>query len=155
MSTHETETTFLRHIILYDDSEERRKLQTSIELVQRDQRCVQRAAYAMAPFPLLAIAGVFYAEILQEDFPYNGFGLGFGLLYVLGLASLICLVGFAGLLTFYHLKLNLLRKKCLQLVHGLLESRLGKPQVPSLASSDRVGEDGEAFPSSAKVSFNS
>jgi len=152
MSTHETETAFLRHLILYDDSDERRRLETSIALVQRDQRCVQRVAYVMAPFPLLAIAGVMYGEILQENSPYNGFGLGLGLLCVLGLASLICLVGFAGLLTFHHLKLNRLRKECLQLVNGLLESRLGKAQVPTLASSHRVCDDGEIRQSVAEVS---
>ncbi|HEV2392207.1 MAG TPA: hypothetical protein VG146_07565 [Verrucomicrobiae bacterium] len=149
MSTHQTETAFLRRIILYDDGEERRKLETSIAQVQRDQRCVQRVAYVMAPFPLLAIAGVFYAEILQEGFPYSGFGLGLRLLCVLGLASLICLAGFAGLLTVYRLKLNRLRKECLQLVNGLLESRLGKPQVPTLPTSHRVFDGGEAFQASA------
>ena len=129
------ETAFLRHIIRYGDGEEPGKLETSITRVQRDQRCVQRVAYAMAPFPLLVIARVFYAEILQEDFSYSGFGLGFRLLCVLGLASLICLVGSVGLLTVYRLKLNGLRKECLQLVHGLLESRLSKPQVPTLRTS--------------------
>jgi hypothetical protein len=154
MSTHETETAFLRHIILYHDSEERRKLETSIALVQRDQRCVQCVAYVMAPFPLLAIAVVMYGEVLQGGFPYNGFGLGFELLCVLALAALVCLVGFAGLLTVYRLKLDRLRKECLQLVTGLLESHFAKPQVLTLPSSHRVRHDGEAFQGSAEVSFN-
>jgi hypothetical protein len=38
MSEHQTETAFLRRIILYDDGEERRKLETSIARVQRDHR---------------------------------------------------------------------------------------------------------------------
>jgi hypothetical protein len=127
MSTHQTEAAFLRHIIRYDGSEERRKLETSIAEVQRDQRCVQRVASVTALFPLLAIAGVAYEGILQENFPYNGSGLVFRLLCEIGLASLICLVGFAGLLTIYHLKLNRLRKGCRQLVTRVLESHLGKP----------------------------
>ena len=141
MSTHQTETAFLRRIILYDDGEEPRKLETSIERVQRHQRCVQRVTYVLAPFPMMAIAGVFYAEILQEGFPYRGFGLGLRLLCEVGLASLVFLVGFVGLLAVYRLKLNRLRKECFELVVRLLESRLGKPHMPQLPGSDRGVDD--------------
>lgn len=127
MSTHQTETAFLRRIILYDDGEEPRKLETSIARVQAHQRCVQRVTYLLAPFPMLAIAGVFYAEVLQEGFP-----LGLRFLCELGLASLICLAGFVGLLAVYRLKLNRLRMECFQLIVRLLESRLGKAQVSTL-----------------------
>ena len=135
MSSHQIETAFLRRIILYDDGEEPRKLETIIERVERHQRCVLRVACVLAPFPLLAIAGVFYAEILQEAFPYNGFGVGLRLLCELGLASLVFLVGFVGLLAVYRLKLNRLRKECFQLVVRLLESRLGKPHISTLSGS--------------------
>jgi len=110
MSEHETETAFLRHIILYDDSEERRKLEGSIAQIRRDTRCVQRVAGVTALFPLLAIAGVAYGVLLQKDFPYHVSQLVLRVLCVLGLASMVCLVGFAALLTVYLKKLQRLRK---------------------------------------------
>ena len=152
MSEHETETAFLRHIILYDDSAERLKLEKSIAQVRRDTHCVQRVASVTALFPLLAIAGLAYGALLQENFPYNGSELFLRVLCVLGLASLICLVSFAGLLTFYLKKLRRLRKEARQLVIRHLESRLGKPQVPTLPRSHRALDDREAFQGAMEVS---
>ena len=71
---------------------------------------------------------------------------------MLGLASLICLVGFAGLLTVYFKKLHRLRKEARQFAIRLLESRLGKPQIPTLPSSHRVFDDHEALQSAMEFS---
>jgi len=152
MSEHETETAFLRHIILYDDSEERRKLEKSIAQVHRDTHCVQRVASVTALFPLLAIAGIAYGALLQESFPYNASDLVFRVLCVLGLASLVCLVGFAGLLTVYLRKLHRLQKEARQLVIRLLESRLGNPHVATLPGRHRVFAGGEAFQGAPELS---
>ena len=70
MSEHETETAFLRHIILYDDSDKRRKLEENIAQVRQDVRCVQRVASVTALFPLLAIAGIAYGVILHDEFSF-------------------------------------------------------------------------------------
>lgn len=152
MSEHQTETAFLRHIIRYDDGDEGRKLEKSIAQVQQDVRCVQRVASVTALFPLLAIAGVTYGVILQEDFPSNLSDHVLRVLCVLGLASLICLVGFAVLLTVYLKRLHQLRKEARQLVIRLPESRLGKPEMPTLPRSHRVFGDGEAFQDATEVS---
>ena len=127
MSEHQRDTSFLRHIILYDDTEERRKLEDRIARVQRDARCVLRAALAAGLFTALALAGFAYGGILHENFPHNDSQLGFRILCQLGLTSLICLLGFAGLLTFYRWKLNRLRDECRHLIQRFLESRHGKP----------------------------
>jgi len=95
----------------YDDGEEGRKLEKSIAQVQQDVRCVQRVASVTALFPLMAIASVAYGVILQEDFPSNVSEPVLRALCVLGLASLICLVGFAALLTVYLKRLDQLRKQ--------------------------------------------
>jgi hypothetical protein len=145
MSEHRTETAFLRHIILYDASDECRKLEKRIAQVLLDTDCVQRAASVTALFPLLAVAGIAYGAILHDNFPFNGSEMVFTVLCVLGLASLICLVGFAGLLTLYFQKLHRLRKEARQVVIRLLESRLGKAQAPPLPRSHRVFDGGGAF----------
>jgi hypothetical protein len=154
MSEHQIETALLRHIILYDDSDECRKMEKSIAQVQQDVRSVQRVASVTALFPLLAIASFAYGVLLQENFPYNRseLVLVFRVLCELGLASLICLVGLAGLLTVYRKKLKRLRKECLQLVTTLLESRLGKPRISTVPSSPRIIDGGEAFQGATEVS---
>jgi len=100
---------------------------------------VKRVASITALIPLLAIAGFAYGTLLQENFPYNGSELVFTVVAVLGLASLICLAAFAGLLTIYRKKLNRLRHDGRQLVTSLLESRLGKPHIAPLASRPPTG----------------
>lgn len=117
MSTIQTETPSLRNTILDEESDECRKLQERIAQVQHDLRCVRRVAAVIAPIFLLAIVGVAYGVLLRENLPYNGSERVFSILCVLGLASLICLVGFKALMTIYHKKLNQLRKHCFQVGH--------------------------------------
>jgi hypothetical protein len=150
MSEHQKETTFLRHVILYADCDEHRRLEENIAQVQRDERCVQRVASVTALFPVLAIASIAYGGILQENFPYNGSGLVFKILCELGLASLICLVAFAGLLMVYRRRLNRLREECRQLVTRLLESHLGTPHIQTLPGSHRGADNREAFQGTAQ-----
>ena len=145
MNEHQTETAFLRHIILHADGERCRQLAKSLEQVRRDTRCVRRVASVTAWLPLLALAGIAYGALLQANFPYNGSELVFGVLCELGLASLICLAGLAGLLTVYRKRLNRLRKEARRLVIGFLASRLGEPDTATPPGSPRVFDDGRVF----------
>jgi hypothetical protein len=67
---------------------------------------------------------------LQKNFSCNGSEVVFRVLCEVGLASLICRVACAGILTVYSRNLNLLREKCRQLVTRPLESQPGKPHLP-------------------------
>jgi hypothetical protein len=145
MSAHQIETAFLSSVILYDDSDEPLKLQKSIAQLQHDERCVRRLAWAMALFLMLGLAGAGYGGILQENFPYNLPQHVINVFCGFVLASLICLVAFAGLLVVYRRKFNRLREECRRLVARLLESHLGKPHIPTLAGSHRGADDREAF----------
>jgi len=152
MTEHQRETAFLRRIIRHDDSDESRELEKSIEQVQRDKRCVQRVAAVTALFPLLGIAGVAYGTILLENFPSKESELVSWVLCAVSLASLICLVAFAGLLTVYRKKLNRLREECRQLVTRLLESHLGTAHTATLPASHRLPDHREALQGAAEVS---
>jgi hypothetical protein len=114
MSTQQRETASLSHTGLYDDGDECRKLKERIAQVQNNVRCVQHVASVIAPFLLSAIVGVAFGVLLRENLPYNWSARVFIVLCLFGLASLICMVGFMALLTFYHRKLNRLRKECIQ-----------------------------------------
>jgi hypothetical protein len=152
MSEHEAETLFLRHSIRSDDSEDRRKLEKSIAQAQRDERCVKRFASVLALFPLVAIAGAACGATLQKGFPYDGSYPGIRVLCEIGLASLICLVAFAGLLMGYRKKLKRLRAECRRLATRLLESYPGKPDIATLPGNSRGSDDHEAFQGAAEVS---
>jgi hypothetical protein len=58
MSEHQKVPTFWRHVILYDDSNERCKPEKSIAQVQHHKRFVQCFASVMALLTALAIVGV-------------------------------------------------------------------------------------------------
>ena len=140
MSEHEKHTEFLRHCILYDESVKRRELEEGITRIQRDARCVRRAARLVAMLIALTVACLGYDVILVDNFPYNIPPFIINLVCGLGLGSLISLLAFAGLGIFYRIKLDRRREECRQLVARLLESRLGKPDVTSLRG-DRPGRD--------------
>lgn len=150
MSVHQIETAFLSSVIPYADSDEPLKLQKSIAQLQHDELCVQRLVWAMALFLVLGFAGVGYGGILEENFPYTLPESVINVFCVFVLASLICLVAFAGLLAVYRRKLNRFREECRRLVARLLEAHLGKPNIPPLAGSHRRADNREAFSGAAE-----
>ena len=153
-SEHETEMAFLRRILHYGDSDECRKLEESILQARRNTLCVQRMGAVAALFPLLALAGVAYGAVFHDDFlPFNVPEPFLRVLCVLGLSSLICLVGSVGLLTVYLKKLRQLRSEARQLVIRLLESHLDKPEIPALPRGHQVVAESEASQGTMEFSF--
>jgi hypothetical protein len=132
MSEHEKHTEFLRHCLRYGESTEHQALEEKITQIQRDVRCVQRAAWLMAILTALTVAILGYPAILEENFPYNAPQFIVNLICALGLASPICLLVFMGLGMVYRRKLDQRREESRQLVTRLLASRLGKPVASPL-----------------------
>jgi hypothetical protein len=131
MKARQRETAFLRQVILYDDTPERRDLEARITQLEREAWCVRRAIWLMAVSSALATAGVCYCAIFLVDFPQNMtlFGTRFMVkaFFALGLGSLISLLAFVILAMIYRKELDQRREECRRLVARLLESRLGKP----------------------------
>ena len=88
--------------------------------------------WLMALLTLLSGAGLAYSAVLLENFAYGKALLITKLLSEVGLAGLISVVAFVGLLIAYRMELNRLREECRRLFTTLLESRLGKPGPTSL-----------------------
>lgn len=152
MSERERETSFLRRLIPYDGGDEGGKLEASLAQVLHDKRCMHNFAAVMALFPVLAAIAVAYETMLLGNFPNDGPHVGLRVLCELGLASLICLAAFGGLLLGYHKKLNRLRKECRQLATRLLEAHLEEVDLAALPGSERGPHDREASPGAAEVS---
>jgi hypothetical protein len=89
MRERQRETEFLRHVILYDGSDERLTLEKRIEQVQRDQRCVQRVLWVIAAILMLSLAGLAYGEILDKSFASSLSDFAFKVLCEALLAALI------------------------------------------------------------------
>jgi hypothetical protein len=131
MSEHQKETAFLQRCLGCDNSAEHQALDSKITQLQRDERCVGRAVWLMGVLTTLAVAGVGYAAILIEAFPWDTSHLMVMIVSTLGLTSIICLMAFAGLRMVYRLKLNERREEGRQLVTRLLGSCLGRPGITS------------------------
>ena len=142
MSEHQKHTEFLRQCLRYCESAEHQALDDRITRIQRDERCVQRAAWLMAGLTALAVAGLGYPAILVENFPDTLPQFIVNMVCALGVASLICLLAFAGLGMVYRNQLNQRREESRLLVTKLLASRLGKPVVTPLRDvrDNRAGE---------------
>lgn len=152
MSEHQIETAFLRSLILYADSDESLKLKDGIAQVQHDEHCVRRWAWAMTLLLTLGLVGVGYRALLQEHFSYHLPHHLINGLCALVLASVVCLMAFAVLLTVYRRRLNRLRKECRRLVTNLLELHLGKPRISTLARSRREPDNREAVQDAVEIS---
>jgi len=144
MSEHERDTEFLRQVILYDDTVEHHKLDERITQVERDERCVRRAVWLMTLLAALAVVGLSYSAVLLPDCPQDVARFFTRTIVkvfcVLGLTSLISLLGFAGLAVVYRKELDGRREECRRFATKLLESRLGKPRTKALLGVVKTSE---------------
>jgi hypothetical protein len=149
MSEHEKDTAFLRRCILYDDSPEHHQLEQAINQAQRDERCVWRAVLLMALLTALAAAGLY---LLLGDSPQNIAEIitpfGVKVFCALGVASLICMLAFAGLGMVYREKLEHGQEECRQLAAKLFESH---PVNFSTTPVPGVGKEQELIVNHSKV----
>jgi hypothetical protein len=151
MNTHTRGTSFVTHSIDYDDGDERLTLEERIAQVQRHERCVKRFASLIAPFPLLAMIGFGYETMLQTSYPWDGSDPAIRVLCEIGLASVVCLVVFAGLLMGYRKKLNRLRDQCRSSASQLPELHPVDPDTGTLPGSHPGSDAPGAFEAAAEV----
>jgi hypothetical protein len=121
MTEYQKETAFLRRAIRTEDTDQHRAIEKSIIQVQRDLRCVRRAAWLMALFLALTAAALAYGAALVDNFPFGKHQFVIRIVSIIGLASLISLMAFSGLLPVYRQRLNRLRDECRRVVADLLE----------------------------------
>jgi hypothetical protein len=133
MNDHQRQTAFLRQCLLYDDTEERHRLEERITQLQRDELSVRRAVWLMALLAAMAMTGLGYAAVFMAEYPLNVPQLttrfAIKALCVLGATSLFCLFGFLILGVVFRKELDQRREDCRRLALEVLESRLGEPLV--------------------------
>src|SRR5438552_1785947 len=148
MTEHERETAFLRQCILYDDTDERHKLEESITQLQRNECCVRRTVWLMTLLVALAMAGLCYSAVCLSEYPQDMTQLMTQFISkvfcALGLGSSICLLAFAGLGVVHRSKLDRRREECRRLATKVMESRLGQPRAPSGTAPEISPEESRA-----------
>lgn len=136
MDNNQREMAFLRHCLLYGESEQRDKIEEDIRHLQRSDRCVRRAVWLMVFLTALAISGLGYSAVFWVDYPQNISRFMTQVVSrafcILGLGSFICLAAFVALSAVYRKRLDHRREECRRLAAKLLETRLGDPHLAPL-----------------------
>jgi hypothetical protein len=150
MPTHEYlgETKFLRQVIAYDNTAERRDLDQRITQAQHDTLCVRRAVIVMGLLVLSAVAGLGYAAVLFRHHPLDPMGFFthplVKFLCALCLTALACALAFLALGAAYRKRLDDRREECRRFATRLIESRLSRRPAASTPSQD-AGDPGIAI----------
>jgi hypothetical protein len=150
MKERQKHTAFLRHCIRFDNHDGRHQLEEELAQAQQDERCLRRAIWLMVLFASLALAGVCYAAVFLDSFPFrmsqfvSHWGVKF--LFALGAGSVVSLLVFTALLFHCRRKLNHLHEECRRSITRILQLRL--PDT-SISSRNRPGapnvQEMEAF----------
>ena len=131
LSGHQREMSFLRHLLLYDETDEGHELEGKIAQAQSKECSARRAVWLMGILTAMAVVGLGYSAILLEDFPQNKTQVLMRIFYALGSASLVSLLAFAAFWMVCLGELNEQRERCRRFVTRIVESRLGKPAARS------------------------
>ncbi len=137
------EMSFLRHLMLYDNSDEGRKMDEQIRRTEGNERCVRRAMFVMAILAGLALTGLGYSVVLLDDFFQNRFQLAIRLFCALGLASGLSLTAFLVIWFTSRAELDEQREQCRRLVTRIVEARLGKAH-------DGLSQPGRVLPAAIR-----
>jgi hypothetical protein len=118
---------FLRRLMLDDNTDERRELEEKLARTERKECCAHRAMWCMGVLTALAMAGLGYSVIILEDYPPDFTSATIRIFCALGLAALVSLLAFFAFWIFCRSELNEQRDRCRWFVTKIVESRLGKP----------------------------
>jgi hypothetical protein len=130
MSERQKQTAFLKALIGYEDSDQRRALQERIVKAEKDERCIRRALFLVGIFGFFCLCGLGYSSVLVPEFFRNpSHGLT-KLFCALGLGSLICFVCFLGFWFCHRHFLYSLHDECRHLIAGQMHSKFGPPPPP-------------------------
>ena len=128
---HETQAAFLKALIAYEDGEESRQLRDSLAEADRERKCLRHAMFLMVTLFILSVAGLGYCALLPPPGFYNSTHFVTMGLSVLGLASLMCQLGFFGYLLWHRSGVDRLHKECRLRVLLLIEPLLSASLRPS------------------------
>ena len=131
MLEHETQAAFLKALIAYEDGEASRQLRDSLAKAERERKCIRHALFLMVTLFILSLAGLSYCVLLPPPGFYKFTHFVTMSLSVLGLASLMCQLGFSGYLLLHRSGVDRLHKECRRRILRLVEPQLSASLRPS------------------------
>jgi hypothetical protein len=131
MSERQKQTAFLKTLMGFEDSEQRRILHERIMKAERDERCLRRALFLVSLFGFVCLCGLGYASVLLPEFFSNHSHRLTRLLCALGLGSLFCFVSFLGYWIWHRSVLDGLHDECRGVVANLMLARAQPNPLPS------------------------
>ena len=142
MSERQKECDFLKALMLYEDTEERRRLDEKISKAERDEKCVWRVLVLVLVLELISFAGLGYSAVFMPEFFHNTKPLLVKLFCTLGLSAAICLLVFGGYWLWHREVLNGLHEECRRVIKAALEDRYkaSRPRPATLATQERSAD---------------
>ncbi len=133
MSERQKQCDFMKALMLYEDTEERRRLEAKISKAERDEKCVWRVLFLVLVLELISFAGLGYSAVFMPEFFQNTKPLLVKLFCTLGLSAAICLLVFGGYWLWHREVLNGLHEECRRVIRAALDDRY-KANSPSPAT---------------------
>ena len=123
----------MKALMLYEDTEERRRLEERISKAESDEKCVWRVLFLVLVLELVSFAGLGYSAVFMPEFFQNTKPLLVKLFCTLGLSAAICLLVFGGYWLWHREVLNGLHEECRRVIRAALDGRY-KANPPSHAT---------------------
>jgi hypothetical protein len=133
---------FLAQCIRHDASGELHQGEERVTHAERQERCVRRAMWLMALMTALAGLGLGYSVILLYELPPYQTRIINHIFVVVGVASLMSLLAFAGFWTLYRQRVATRREEVRCLIMKLLADRSGGHNPANKSLSSDTSTDG-------------
>jgi hypothetical protein len=121
MSKRKKHSVFLKALILHGDAEGRSLLQEKMHQAERDELCAWRALWLVSLLVAFSCCGICYSAVLIPEFFQNSSHIVVKIFSGLGLASVICAVGFLFFWLWCRGVLNRTHEDCRRFVMATLE----------------------------------
>ena len=123
MSERQKQTEFLKTLLGYEDTEERRALEARLHKAERDERCLRRACGLVSLMAFFSLAGLGYSAVLVPEFFHNATPWLVKFFYALVLGSAFCLTVFTSLWLWYRSVSNRHCGECRRFFLAVLEAK--------------------------------
>ena len=139
MSKRKKQSVFLKALILHGDADGRSLLQEKMQQAERDELCAWRALWLVSLLAAFSCCGICYSAVLIPEFFQNSSHIVVKIFSGLGLASVICAIGFLFFWLWCRGVLNRTHEDCRRFVMATLEPG-GRSKLPVPTADDGLNK---------------
>ncbi len=138
MSEYRKQATFLRKMVMHEDTPENRALCERMAHVEHCERCTQCACRLVGLIALLGLAGLGYSAVLLPEFFDSSTHFIVRLCSALGLGSAVCFAAFLALWFSYRRAANRLHAQCRVIISQVWSKHFPTPPAPAPVIQDEA-----------------